>query len=116
MISTEFEFDITQLKGKEGFIEEAAKIAEAKKWAQDNVGQDCEYRAIKMLERILSNEVATIISGYKEQCLVNIVKCLNPDMELSNSEFDVLVILKVCRIMCLLKISDDNFNLFVIGQ
>ena len=44
MISTEFEFDITQLKGKEGFIKEAAKNPEAKKWAQDNVGQDCEYR------------------------------------------------------------------------
>ena len=90
----------------EGFPVEAAKIAEAysfKSWAQDNVGQDCEYRAIKMLERILSNEVATIISGYKEQCLVDIVKCLNLDMELSNSEFDVFVILKVCRIMCLLK-------------
>ena len=100
MISTEFEFDITQLKGKEGFIKEAAKNPEAKKWAQDNVGQDCEYRVIKMLERILSNEVATIISGYKEQCLVNIVKCLKLDMELSNSEFDVLVILKVYCVKC----------------
>ena len=107
MISTEFEFDITQLKGKEGFIEEAAKIAEAKKWAQDNVGQDCEYRAIKMLETILSNEVATIISGYKEQCLADIVKCLN--MKISDSEFDALVILKVCRIMCLLKKLSGNF-------
>ena len=90
----------------EGFPVEAAKIAEAnsfKSWAHDNVGQDCEYRVIKMLERILSNEVATIISGYKEQCLADIVKCLNSDMKISDSEFDVLVILKVSRIMCLLK-------------
>ena len=100
LISTEFEFDITQLKGKEGFIGEAAKNAEAKKWAQDNVGQDCEYRVIKMLERILSNEVATVLSGFKEQCLVNIVKCLKLDMELSNSEFDALVILKVYCVKC----------------
>ena len=77
---------------------EAMKIATAKSfktWTQDAVAQDCEYRVIKMLEKSLSNEVATIISGYKEQCLVNIVKCLNLDMELSNSEFDVFVILKV---------------------
>ena len=87
----------------EGFPVMAAKIAEAnsfKSWAHDNVGQDCEYRVIKMLERILSKEVATIISGYKEQCLADIV---NSDMKISDSEFDVLVILKVCRIMCLLK-------------
>ena len=87
----------------EGFPVMAAKIAEAnsfKSWAHDNVGQDCEYRVIKMLERILSNEVATIISGYKEQCLADIVKCLKLDMELSNSEFDVLVILKVYCVKC----------------
>ena len=87
----------------EGFPVMAAKIAEAnsfKSWAHDNVGQDCEYRVIKMLERILSKEVATIISGYKEQCLADIV---NSDMKISDSEFDVLVILKVYRIMCLLK-------------
>ena len=101
MISTDFEFDTDRLKGKEGFPLEAKKIATAKSfktWTQDAVAQDCEYRVIKMLERILSkvsNEVATIISGYKEQCLVDIVKCLNPNMELSNSEFDVFVILKV---------------------
>ena len=100
MISTEFEFDITQLKGKEGFIKEAAKNPEAKKWAQDNVGQDCEYRVIKMLQRSLSKEVATIISSYKEQCLADIVKCLKLDMEFSNSEFDVLVILKVYCVKC----------------
>ena len=92
----------------EGFPVMAAKIAEAnsfKSWAHDNVGQDCEYRVIKMLERILSNEVATIISGYKEQCLADIVKCLclNSDMKISDSEFDVLCVLKVSRIMCLLK-------------
>ena len=77
---------------------DAMKIATDKSfktWTQDAVAQDCEYRVIKMLERILSKEVATIISGYKEQCLVNIVKCLNLNMELSNSEFDVFVILKV---------------------
>ena len=101
MITTGFEFDTDRLKGKEGFPVEASKIAtdktakSFKTWTQDAVAQDCEYRVIKMLERILSNEVATIISGYKEQCLVDIVKCLNPDMELSNSEFDVFVILKV---------------------
>ena len=67
----------------------------------DDNPQDCEYRVIKMLESILSNEVATIISGYKEQCLADIVKCLNSDMKISDSEFDVLVILKVSRIMCL---------------
>ena len=77
---------------------EAMKIATNKSfktWTQDSVAQDCEYRVIKMMERILSKEVATIISGYKEQCLANIVKCLNLNMELSNSEFDVFVILKV---------------------
>ena len=77
---------------------EAMKIATDKSfktWTQDAVAQDCEYKVIKMLERVLSNEVATIISGYKEQCLANIVKCLNLNMELSNSEFDVFVILKV---------------------
>ena len=77
---------------------EAMKIATDKSfktWTQDAVAQDCEYRVIKRLERSLSKEVATIISGYKEQCLVDIVKCLNPNMELSNSEFDVFVILKV---------------------
>ena len=98
MITTGFEFDTDRLKGKEGFPVEAKKIATDKSfktWTQDAVAQDCEYRVIKMLERILSNEVATIISGYKEQCLVDIVKCLNPNMELSNSEFDVFVILKV---------------------
>ena len=103
MITTGFEFDTNRLKGKEGFPVEAKKIATDKSfktWTQDAVAQDCEYRVIKMLERILSNEVATIISGYKEQCLVDIVKCLNLDMKLSNSEFDVLVILKVCRIIC----------------
>ena len=63
--------------------------------------QDTEYRVIKMLERILSNEVATIISGYKEQCLADIVECINSGMKISDSEFDVLVILKVSRIMCL---------------
>ena len=80
---------------------EAMKIATDKSfktWTQDAVAQDCEYRVIKMLERILSKEVATIISGYKEQCLVNIVKCLNLDMELYNSEFDVFVILKVYNV------------------
>ena len=98
MITTGFEFDTNRLKGKEGFPEEAKKIATDKSfktWTQDAVAQDCEYRVIKMLERFLSKEVATIISGYKEQCLVDIVKCLNPNMELSNSEFDVFVILKV---------------------
>ena len=98
MITTGFEFDTDRLKGKEGFPVEAKKIATDKSfktWTQDAVAQDCEYSVVKMLESILSNEVATIISGYKEQCLVNIVKCLNPDMELSNSEFDVFVILKV---------------------
>ena len=100
MITTGFEFDTDRLKGKEGFPLEAMKIATAKSFktwtqTQDAVAQDCEYRVIKMLERILSKEVATIISGYKEQCLVDIVKCLNQDMELSNSEFDVFVILKV---------------------
>ena len=74
MISTEFEFDITQLKGKEGFIKEAAKNPEAKKWAQDNVGQDCEYRVIKMLERILSNEVATIIRDNQFKILPPIMR------------------------------------------
>ena len=98
MITTGFEFDTDRLKGKEGLPLEASKISTDKSfktWTQDAVAQDCEYRVIKMLERILSKEVATIISGYKEQCLVNIVKCLNSDMELSNSEFDVFVILKV---------------------
>ena len=70
----------------------------------DDNPQDCEYRVIRMLESILSNEVATIISGYKEQCLADIVKCINSGMKISDSEFDVLVILKVSRIMCLLKI------------
>ena len=64
------------------------------------MGQDCEYRVIKMLQRSLSKEVATIISSYKEQCLADIVKCLKLDMELSNSEFDVLVILKVYCVKC----------------
>ena len=103
MITNGFEFDTDRLKGKEGFPLEAMKIATDKSfktWTQDAVAQDCEYRVIKMLERILSNEVATIISGYKEECLVNIVKCLNLDMELSNSEFDVLVILKVYCVKC----------------
>ena len=67
----------------------------------DDNPQDCEYRVIRMLESILSNEVATIISGYKEQCLADIVKCINSGMKISDSEFDVLVILKVSRIMCL---------------
>ena len=66
----------------------------------DDNPQDCEYRVIRMLESILSNEVATIISGYKEQCLADIVKCINSGMKISDSEFDVLVILKVSRIMC----------------
>ena len=69
----------------------------------DDNPQDCEYRVIRMLESILSNEVATIISGYKEQCLADIVECINSGMKISDSEFDVLVILKVSRIMCLLK-------------
>ena len=66
MITTGFEFDTNRLKGKEGFPVEAKKIAtdktakSFKTWTQDAVGQDCEYRVIKMLERILSNEVATI--------------------------------------------------------
>ena len=95
----------------EGFPVMAAKIAEAnsfKSWAHDNVGQDCEYRVIKMLERILSKEVATIISGYKEQCLADIV---NSDMKISDSEFDVLCVLKVSRIMCLLKKISKNLIL-----
>ena len=103
MITNGFEFDTDRLKGKEGFPLEAMKIATDKSfktWTQDAVAQDCEYRVIKMLERILSNEVATIISSYKEQCLVNIVKCLKLDMELSNSEFDVLEILKVYCVKC----------------
>ena len=74
----------------------------------DDNPQDCEYRVIRMLESILSNEVATIISGYKEQCLADIVKCINSGMKISDSEFDDLVILKVCRIMCLLKKLSDN--------
>ena len=85
---------------------EAMKIATDKSfktWTQDAVAQDCEFRVIKRLERILSKEVATIISGYKEQCLADIVNCLNSDIKISDSEFDVLVILKVSRIMCLLK-------------
>ena len=102
LISTDFESDTDRLKGKEGFPLEAMKIATDKSfktWTQDAAAQDCEYRVIKMLERSLSNEVATIISGYKEHCLADIVKCINSDMRISDSEFDVLVILKVCRIM-----------------
>ena len=66
----------------------------------DDNPQDCEYRVIRMLESILSNEVATIISGYKEQCLADIVKCINSGMKISDSEFDVLVILKVYCVKC----------------
>ena len=65
LITTGFEFDTDRIKGKEGFPLEAENIATAKSfktWTQDAVAQDCEYRVIKMLERILSKEVAILIT------------------------------------------------------
>ena len=56
---------------------EAMKIATDKSfktWTQDAVAQDCEYRVIKMLERILSNEVATIIRDNQFKILPPIMR------------------------------------------
>ena len=58
------------------------------KWSENVTAQEAEYKVVRMLERLLANEVATIISGYKETSLGNIVKCLTlpgntPDMPLS---------------------------------
>ena len=97
LITTGFEFDPKQLHGREGFPAEAKRrvaLAGTRndprlgKWAENAVAQQAEYKVVRMLERLFANEVATIISGYKETSLGNIVKCLSlsgntPDMPLS---------------------------------
>ena len=49
-----------------------------------------------MLESVFKNHAATIISGYKQECLNKLFKYLNLNVMLKNQEFDVFVILKVC--------------------
>ena len=103
LITTGFEFDTSRLKGKEGFLAEAKKLVQdpknmvPEKWVQDLIAGDSEYRVIKMLERVFASEAATIISGYKMTSLGNIMDCFNMQRETTNSEFDVLVIIKVCN-------------------
>ena len=109
LITTGFEFDTSRLKGKEGFLAEAQKLVEdpknmvPKQWVQDVSAGDSEYRVIKMLERVFASEAATIISGYKVSSLGDIINCLNNmEKELADSEFDVIVVIKVCSEICLL--------------
>ena len=97
LITTGFEFDPKQLHGKEGFPVVAksrlqkmmdwqnpkrkrrdTKLLE--KWTENATAQEAEYKVVRMLERLLANEVATIISGYKETSLGNIVPAHTPDM------------------------------------
>ena len=103
LITTGFEFDTSRLKGKEGFLAEAKKLVQdpknmvPEKWVQAASAGDSEYRVIKMLERVFASEAATIISGYKVSSLGDIVNCLNNmEKELADSEFDVIVVIKVC--------------------
>ena len=49
-----------------------------------------------MLESVFKNHPATIISGYKQECLNKFLKYLNLNVKLKNQEFDVFVILQVC--------------------
>ena len=103
LITTGFEFDTSRLKGIEGFPAEAKKLVQnernrmPKQWVQDLNAEDSEYRVIKMLERVFASEAATLISGYKVTSLGNIMDCFNMERETTNSEFDVLVIIKVCN-------------------
>ena len=98
LITTGFEFDPKKLHGIEGFLDEAKRRLENskdvlsdhknktfesakkfKKWVEkDGTPQRSEHKTIKMMEDFLCNDVATIISGYKETSLGNIVKCLTP--------------------------------------
>ena len=98
LITTGCEFDPKKLHGIEGFLDEAKRRLEnskdvlsdhknktfesakkIKKWLEkDGTPQRSEHKTIKMMENILCNDVATIISGYKETSLGNIVKCLTP--------------------------------------
>ena len=100
LITTGFEFDPKQLHGKEGFpavaksrlqkmmdwLNPKRKRRDTKlleKWSENATAQEAEYKVVRMLERLLANEVATIISGYKETSLGNIVPGHTPDMPLS---------------------------------
>ena len=98
LTTTGFEFDPKKLHGIEGFLDEANRrlenskdvltdhkskefksAKELKKWVDKDVTpQSSEYKTIHMMENLLCNDVATIISGYKETSLGNIVKCLTP--------------------------------------
>ena len=74
-----------------------------KQWVQDVSAGESEYRVIKMLERVFASEAATIISGYKVTSLGDIINCLNNmEKELADSEFDVIVVIKVCFEICFL--------------